>query len=87
MGAVRTEDEFELEEHRIDIPIGEEEIFFEEIVIVLQPDFGEFSRIPGEIGADARARLPIHVVGEFGVGHVQVIAAHTRDPSFFESPQ
>jgi hypothetical protein len=38
VGAVRAEDEFKLEKDRIDIATREEKIFFEEIVIVLQPD-------------------------------------------------
>jgi hypothetical protein len=36
---VRAEDEFELEEDRVDIAAGQEKILFQEIVIVLQPDF------------------------------------------------
>ena len=38
VGAVGTENEFELQKNRIDIATSEEEIFFEEVVIVLQPD-------------------------------------------------
>ena len=33
---VRTEDELELKENRIDLAIGEEEVRFQKIVIVLQ---------------------------------------------------
>jgi hypothetical protein len=37
--AVRAENEFELQENGIDLPIREEEIRFQEIVIVLQAQF------------------------------------------------
>jgi hypothetical protein len=39
VGTVRTEDEFELKENRIDIAGREEKVFLEKIMIVLQPDF------------------------------------------------
>src|SRR5438552_16249648 len=87
MRTVRAEDEFELKKNRIDIATGEKKVLLEKVMIVLQSDFRKLGRIPGEIGANARARLSIQVVGKFGVGHVQIIAAHTSDPSFFESPQ
>ncbi len=38
VGAMRAENEFELEENGIDVATGEEEIFFQKIVIVLKPD-------------------------------------------------
>ena len=47
--AVRAEDEFELEEDRIDVAAGEELVLLQEIVIVLQPDFRELRRIPGQV--------------------------------------
>ena len=39
MCTVRTEDEFELKENRIDVAARQEKIFLEEIMIVLQTDF------------------------------------------------
>src|SRR5438876_4943178 len=84
---MRAEDEFELKKNRIDIATRQEEILFEKVMIILQSDFRKLGRIPGEVRANARARLSIQVVGKFGVGHVQIIAAHASDPSFFESPQ
>ena len=52
VGAVRTEDEFELQENRIDVATGQEKGFVEKVVIVLQPDFRELGRVPGEVRAD-----------------------------------
>ena len=49
LGAMRAENEFELEKNRIDVAIGEEEVLLQEIVVVLQPDLGKFSRIPGQV--------------------------------------
>ena len=43
---VRTEDELELKENRIDLAIGEEEVRFEKIMIVLLSQLREFRRIP-----------------------------------------
>ena len=37
--AVRAEDEFELKKNRIDVATRQEEIFLEEVMIVLQSDF------------------------------------------------
>jgi hypothetical protein len=37
--AVRTEDEFELEENRIGFALREEIVLLQKIVVVLQPDF------------------------------------------------
>ena len=84
MGAVRAEDEFELEKNGIDVATGQEKVVFEKVVIVLQPDFRELGRIPGQVRADARARLSIWIVGELRIGVVQVIAAHARDPAFLK---
>jgi hypothetical protein len=39
VGGMGAEDEFKLEENRIDLAIRQEEVFLEKIVIVLQPDF------------------------------------------------
>ena len=39
MSAVGAEDEFELQENRIDVPPGQEKGFIDKIVIVLKPDF------------------------------------------------
>ena len=52
VSAVGAEDEFELEENRVDVTPWQEEIFFEEIMIVLQSNLGELSGIPGEIRAN-----------------------------------
>jgi hypothetical protein len=49
------EDEFELEKNGIGVPAGEEVVRLQEIVVVLQSDFGELSRIPGEVRGNARA--------------------------------
>ncbi len=87
MRAVRAENEFELKENRIDVTIGQEEILLQKIVIVLQPELGELGRIPSEIARNARATLPRIVIGKSRVLHVQVIAAHTGHPAFFESPK
>ena len=39
VGAMRTKDEFELQENGIHVAAGEEECFVEKIVVVLEPDF------------------------------------------------
>ncbi len=49
---MRAEDEFELEENRIDVTAGQEKCFVEKVVIVLQTDLRELGRIPGQVGAD-----------------------------------
>src|SRR2546423_2144655 len=87
VGAVGAEDEFELEENRIDIATGEEGILLQEIVVVLQAEFGKLGRIPGQVGRDPSARLPGIVIGERGFLHVKVIAANADDPTFLESPK
>ena len=46
VGAVRAEDEFELQENGIDFATAKKEIRFQKIMIVLQPQLGEFSWIP-----------------------------------------
>jgi len=43
---MRSEDEFELKENRIDLAISEEEVRLQKIVIVLQSQLREFRRIP-----------------------------------------
>src|SRR5581483_3742565 len=55
VSTVRTENEFELQKERIDFALGQEEVLLEKIVIVLQAEFGKFSRIPGQICRDSRA--------------------------------
>src|SRR5881275_2043810 len=47
VGAVRAEDEFELQKNGIDLAIAEEEIRFEKVMIVLQSQFRKFCGIPG----------------------------------------
>jgi hypothetical protein len=47
VGAVRAEDEFELQENGIDLTVAEEEVRVEEVVIVLQSQLREFRGIPG----------------------------------------
>ena len=39
VSAVRAKDEFELEKDRIGLALGEEKIFLEPIMVVLEPDF------------------------------------------------
>ena len=87
VSAVGAEDEFELKKDRIDVTIREEKVFVEKIVIVLQTDLRELGRIPGQVRTDPRARLPLEVIGEPGILHVEIIAANSGDPSFFESPK
>ena len=43
---MRTEDELELKENRIDLAIGEEEVRLQKIMIVLQSQLGKFGRVP-----------------------------------------
>ena len=52
VSTVRAKDEFELEKDRIDISIGEEKVFFEKIVIVLQAEFRKLSGIPRQVRRD-----------------------------------
>jgi hypothetical protein len=47
VGAVRAEDEFELQKNGIDLAIAEEEIRFEKVMIILQSQFRKFCGIPG----------------------------------------
>jgi hypothetical protein len=81
------ENEFELKKNRIDFALREEKVFFEKVVIVLQSEFRKFGWIPGEIRANPRTGLSFVIVGKLGIGHVQVVAANTCDPPFFESPE
>jgi hypothetical protein len=53
VSTVRAKNEFPLEKNRLDFPSGEEEIFFQKILIVLQSDFGKLSRVPGDIRAES----------------------------------
>jgi hypothetical protein len=87
MGSVCAENEFKLKKDRINVTIGEEKVFVEKIVIVLQTDLRELGRIPGQVRTDPRARLPFEVIGEPGIFHVQIIATNPGNPSFFESPK
>ena len=43
---MRAEDEFELQENRIDFAIGEEKVRLQKIMIVLQSQLGKFGRVP-----------------------------------------
>src|SRR5439155_2317799 len=87
MRSMCAENEFELKKNRIDFALREEKVFFEKVVIVLQSEFRKFGWIPGEIRANPQAGLSFVVVGKLGIGHVQVVAANTCDPTFFEPPQ
>jgi len=78
VGAVRTEGEFELEEDGIHIPPVEEVVGFEEVVIVLQAQLGEFGRKPREVRREPPPALPLRIVGKLGIAHVQEIAARLR---------
>ena len=80
-------DEFELEKNRIDIATGEEIIFLEKIVVVLEPDLGEFRRIPRQVRGNAGAGLPGVISGERRFLHMKMIAADSDDPAFLESPE
>src|SRR5438067_13264462 len=46
VGAVRSEDEFELKENRVDFAIGKKEVRFKKIMIVLQAQLRKFSGVP-----------------------------------------
>jgi hypothetical protein len=53
VGAMRAKDEFKLQENGIYIATGQKECVVEKIMIVLQTDFRELSRIPGQVPADS----------------------------------
>ena len=73
------EDEFKLKKDRIDVSPGEEKRVIDEVVIVLQSDFRELSRIPGQVRADPGTRLSIQVVGISRVLSIIIIAAKACD--------
>ena len=49
VSAVRAEDEFELKENGIDVATSEKKCVVDKIVIVLQANLRELSRIPGQV--------------------------------------
>src|SRR5439155_7817294 len=87
VSAMCAENEFALKKDRLDFPWGEEKVFLEEILVVLQSDFRKLSWVPCEIGAKPPAWLPVQVIGKHGILHVDIVPTNTSDPSFFKSPQ
>ena len=86
MSAVSAQNEFELQENRIHVASGEEKRRIEKVVVILEPEFRKFGRIPGQICADPRSGLAFWIVGEMGIGVMEIITANAGHPAFLKSP-